>query len=68
MPGARVQCLSQRIDLYRMDVSKGDEEHNPVHSLVEVQKGLRDRSYSVEYEWGDISERQHIVESNNRGR
>ena len=70
MPGARVQRLLQRSDFHRMDVSKGDEEHNPAHSSrsVDLQKGLRDRSYSVEYEWGNISERQQIVESNSRWR
>ena len=51
-----------------MAASKRDEKHNPAHSLVDLQKGLRDRSYSVEYEWGNIPERQQIVESNNRWR
>ena len=68
MPGARVQCLSQRSDFHRMAASKRDEKHNPAHSLVDLQKGLRDRSYSVEYEWGNIPERQQIVESNKRWR
>ena len=31
-----------------MKASKRDEEHNPAHPLVDLQKGLRDRSYSVE--------------------
>ena len=50
MPGARVPCLSQRRDFHRMEFSKGDEEQNPVYSSAGLQKGLRDRSYSVEYE------------------
>ena len=48
MPGARVQCLLQRSDFHRMAANKRYEEHNPAHSLVDLQKGLRDWSYSVE--------------------
>ena len=53
MPSVRVQCLLQRSDFHRMDVNKGHEEHNPVHSSrsFDLQNGLRDRSYSVEHEW-----------------